>query len=101
MLSPHLENTLHRALTLASSYKHEYATLEHLLLALTEDPDAVAVMRGCRVDVNDLRSKLETYLNEEMEGLITHQPVDPQPTTGFQRVLQRAVSMCSLLGAKM
>ncbi len=91
MLSPNLEQTLHRALALANEYRHEYATLEHLLFALTEDPDALAVMRACNLDVRDLQERLETFLSGEMEGLITHKPVEPQPTTSFQRVLQRAV----------
>jgi len=91
MLSPHLEETLHRALALASEHRHEYASLEHLLLALTEDPDALAILRGCQVDVDDLRTQLEAYLTEELESIIASVPTDPQPTTGFQRVLQRAV----------
>ncbi len=91
MLSPHLEQTLHRALALAGEYRHEYATLEHLLFALTEDPDALAAMRACHLDVRDLQERLETFLSSEMDGLITHKPAEPQPTTSFQRVLQRAV----------
>jgi ATP-dependent Clp protease ATP-binding subunit ClpA len=91
MLSPHLEKTLHRALSLAAEFRHEYATLEHLLLALTEDPDALAVLRGCRADVGDLRNRLEEYLTQDLDSLVTRPGTDPQPTTGFQRVLQRAV----------
>ncbi len=91
MLSAHLENTLHRALELAGARRHEYATLEHLLLALTEDPDALAALRGCRVNVDDLRARLEAYLTEEMESIVNPRASDPQPSIGFQRVLQRAV----------
>lgn len=91
MLSPHLEKTLHRALALAGEHQHEYATLEHLLLALTEDPDALAVLRGCQVDIDALRTQLDEFIFEEMEEIVTTKPIDPQPTTGFQRVLQRAV----------
>jgi len=91
MLSPHLEKSLHRALALAGEHHHEYASLEHLLLALTEDPDALAVLRGCDVDVDDLRTQLESYLTEDLEAIVAPVPTDPQPTTGFQRVLQRAV----------
>ena len=58
MLSRNLEQTLHRALAMASTRNHEYATLEHLLLALTEDQDAVAVMRACGVDVEKLRREI-------------------------------------------
>jgi ATP-dependent Clp protease ATP-binding subunit ClpA len=91
MLSRHLEHSLHRALALAGERSHEFATLEHLLLALTEDPDAVAVLRACNVDVNRLRADLDGYLNEDMTSLVLDGNADPQPTAGFQRVLQRAV----------
>ncbi|MFA6279208.1 MAG: ATP-dependent Clp protease ATP-binding subunit ClpA [Bdellovibrionales bacterium] len=91
MLSPHLEDTLHRALTLASVHHHEYATLEHLLLALTEDPDALPVLTACAVDVGVLQASLDHYLEEELDVLITDQIVEPLPTMGFQRALQRAV----------
>jgi len=91
MLSRHLERSLHRALLLASERKHEFATLEHLLLALTEDPDAVAVMRACGVDMDRLRSDLCGYLDNEMTGLVVDSEDAPQPTAGFQRALQRAV----------
>ncbi len=91
MLSPHLERSLHRALALAGERRHEYATLEHLLLALTEDQDAVAVMRACSVSIDKLRGELVKYLDEELKSLVTEEDLDPQPTAGFQRVLQRAV----------
>ncbi len=91
MISHHLEDSLRRALEIASGYRHEYATLEHLLLALTEDPDAVAVMKGCHVDIDRLRTDLETYLLEELDVLVTDLVNEPQPTTGFHRALQRAV----------
>ena len=58
MLSRNLEETLHRALALANERRHEYATLEHLLLSLTEDQDAVAVLRACNVDMDHLRADL-------------------------------------------
>jgi ATP-dependent Clp protease ATP-binding subunit ClpA len=91
MLSRHLERSLHRALALAAERRHEYSTLEHLLLALTEDQDAVAVMRACGVSMDRLRADLGKYLDEELSSLITQDVVDPKPTAGFQRVLQRAV----------
>ncbi len=91
MLSPHLEDTLHRALTLASAHHHEYATLEHLLLALTEDPDALPVLAACAIDIGLLQASLDHYLEEELDVLITDQIVEPLPTMGFQRALQRAV----------
>ena len=90
MLSSNLEQSLHRALALANERHHEYATLEHLLLALTEDQDAVAVLRACGVDIDDLRRDLSNYIDEELASLITNRAEEAKPTAGFQRVLQRA-----------
>ncbi len=90
MLSRTLEETLHRALSYAKERRHEYATLEHLLLALTEDRDCVAVLRACAVEVDNLRSEVSGYLDEELENLVVERDGDPKPTSGFQRVLQRA-----------
>ena len=90
MLSPNLERTLHRALAFANERRHEYATLEHLLLALTEDQDAIAVLRACGVDMERLRADLSQYVDEELSGLIRRGGDDAKPTAGFQRVLQRA-----------
>ncbi len=86
-----LEETLHRALALANQQRHEYATLEHLLLALTEDNDAQAVLRACSVDVTVLKTQLVEYIESELENLVTAGSEDSKPTTGFQRVIQRAV----------
>ena len=90
MLSRNLEQSLHRALALANERRHEYATLEHLLLALAEDQDAVAVLRACGVDLDKLRAELIEYLDNELTNLITSRPDDAKPTAGFSRVLQRA-----------
>ena len=90
MLSRNLEQTLHRALAHANERRHEYATLEHLLLALTEDADAMAVLRACGVDLDRLRAELSDYLDNELANLITNRPDEAKPTAGFQRVLQRA-----------
>jgi ATP-dependent Clp protease ATP-binding subunit ClpA len=86
-----LEQSLHRALALANERHHEYATLEHLLLALIDDSDASAVMRACNVDLDKLRRSLVAYLESELENLITDGAEDSKPTAGFQRVIQRAV----------
>src|ERR1700723_236708 len=86
-----LEQSLHRALALANERHHEYATLEHLLLALIEDQDAAAVMRACNVDLDKLRRSLVAYLESELENLVTDGAEDSKPTAGFQRVIQRAV----------
>ncbi|MFM7346506.1 MAG: Clp protease N-terminal domain-containing protein, partial [Tagaea sp.] len=90
MLSRNLEQSLHRALALANERRHEYATLEHLLLALSEDQDAVAVLRACGVDLDKLRRDLAQYLDNELAGLVTSRGGEAKPTAGFQRVLQRA-----------
>ncbi len=90
MLSRNLEQTLHRALSLASERRHEYATLEHLLLGLAEDTDAATVLRACGVDLDKLKGDLTEFLDKELSGLATDRPGDPKPTAGFQRVVQRA-----------
>jgi ATP-dependent Clp protease ATP-binding subunit ClpA len=88
--SRNLEQSLHRALALANERHHEYATLEHLLLTLVDDPDAAVVMRACNVDIEKLRRGLVTYVESELEELVTDGPKDSKPTAGFQRTIQRA-----------
>ena len=90
MLSKNLEQSLHRALAHAIERRHEYATLEHLLLALTEDADAVAVLRACGIDLDDLRQNLTEFIDNEIPKLLSARTADPKPTAGFQRVVQRA-----------
>ena len=90
MLSRNLEQTLHRALSLASDRRHEYATLEHLLLGLTEDTDAASVLKACGLDLDKLKADLGEFLDKDLAGLATDRPGDPKPTAGFQRVVQRA-----------
>ncbi len=90
MLSRTLEKTLRRALALANARQHEYATLEHLLMALTEDQDAVAVMKACAVEIDKLRLGLTDFLDHELSGLVVDGVVDAKATAGFQRVIQRA-----------
>ncbi len=90
MLSRNLEQTLHRALSLASERRHEYATLEHLLLGLVDDTDAANVLRACGVDLDKLRGDLTEFLDKDLSGLATDRPGEPKPTAGFQRVVQRA-----------
>ncbi len=90
MLSKNLETTLHRALSYAAIKNHEFATLEHLLMALTEDQDAMAVLRSCGIVLEDLREQLNQYLDNELTYLINHKTDEAKPTTAFQRVLQRA-----------
>jgi len=86
-----LEKALHKALTYANDRAQEYATLEHLLLALTDDEDAASVMKACNVDLKVLQENLTDYIDTELSNLITGYNEDSKPTAGFQRVIQRAV----------
>ncbi|MGH1456485.1 MAG: ATP-dependent Clp protease ATP-binding subunit ClpA [Alphaproteobacteria bacterium] len=90
MLSRNLEQTLHRALAIANEKHHEYATLEHLLLALCSDQDAMAVLRACGLDLDDLSTSLLRYIENDLSSLINHESEESKPTNAFQRVLQRA-----------
>jgi ATP-dependent Clp protease ATP-binding subunit ClpA len=90
MLSANLEQTLHRALAYANERRHEYATLEHLLMALTEDQDALSVLRACGVNVEEIRADLVEYIDNQLTNLINAHVGDAKPTAAFQRVLQRA-----------
>ena len=90
MLSKNLEISLHRALALAKKYRHEYATLEHLLYALTDDPDAAAVMRGCGISMTDIKKNLSDFLENELTSLVVDEVEESRPTAGFQRVIHRA-----------
>ena len=86
-----LEETLHRAVAYANERQHEYATLEHLLLALIDDPDATGVMTACNVDLVALKTALTLYVDTDLAALATSDGEDAKPTAGFQRVIQRAV----------
>jgi ATP-dependent Clp protease ATP-binding subunit ClpA len=87
MLSKNLEATLNRALALATKYKHEYATCEHLLLALISDQDAEKILLSCNVQTAKLSMQLEDYLQQELAALINNSRTDARPTAGFQKVL--------------
>ena len=89
--SKSLESSLHRALEFANERNHEFATLEHLLAALIDDRDAAAVMRACNVDLDQLRVRVGEYLDTELGNLVHKGTAEAQPTTGFQRVIHRAV----------
>ena len=86
-----LEKALHRALALAASRKQELATLEHLLLSLTDDKDAIGVMKACGVNIEELKESLSDYIDHELANLITDNVTEAKPTASFQRVIQRAV----------
>lgn len=90
MLSKNLEVTLHKALDVARTSRHEYATLEHLLLALTDDADAIAVMRGVGVNIDELKRSLNDFMHQELSTLVVDHVDEARPTAGFQRVIHRA-----------
>ena len=90
-LSKNLEASLHRAVQYANVRHHEFATLEHLLLALVDDRDAAAVMRACSVDLEQLRARLIEYLDSELKPIVSKASRDAHPTNSFQRVVQRAI----------
>ena len=92
MFSATLERTLRNALSLASERRHEYATLEHLLLALTDDDDAVAVMRACGVDVKRIHEQVADFVDRELASLAVEGEDDARLTAGFQRTLHRAAA---------
>jgi len=86
-----LEAAIHNALGHANQRKHELATLEHLLLALLDEPDASRVMKACGVDLDKLQKTIVAFLDEELDALISDiDGSEAAPTTGFQRVIQRA-----------
>ncbi|WP_347092823.1 ATP-dependent Clp protease ATP-binding subunit ClpA [Sphingomonas parapaucimobilis] len=89
--APALETTLHKALEAATVRRHEYATLEHLLLALIDDDHASKVMEACHVDTGELKATVAQYLDTELDALKVEAATDPSPTSGFQRVVQRAI----------
>ena len=89
--SADLEDSLHRALGYANERGHEFATLEHLLLALIDDEDAAKVMQACNVELEELRGTLKEYVDTELNELVVDDEEDAKPTAGFQRVIQRAV----------
>ena len=86
-----LENSLHKALSIARDKKHEFSTLEHLLLAILEDEDATDVFKYCSIDIDILRDEIQGYLDNELRHIIIKDSDDVKPTTSFQRVIQRAV----------
>ncbi len=92
MLSENLEKTLYRAMELANIYRHEFATLEHLLLAMTEDRDVLFVLEACGVDITNLQKDLNDFIQNELDTIVAPKDKNPEtvPTAAFQRVIQRA-----------
>jgi ATP-dependent Lon protease len=97
-VSPTLEATKRRALDYANQRNHQYATLEHLLLALIDDADASAVMAARNADLGALKASLLNYLDNELKNLVIEQGADAKPTAAFERVAQRAALYAHGLG---
>ncbi|WP_035994272.1 glyoxalase superfamily protein [Bradyrhizobium sp. WSM1253] len=99
--STELEITLQRALGYADARKHQYTTLEHLLLALTNDANASKVMQACDVDLAALQKSLTDYIDNELIAIVVETgtiPGESRPTAAFQRVMQRAISHAEQIG---
>ncbi len=91
MIAQELEVSLHMAFVEARQARHEFITVEHLLLALLDNPSAAEVLRACAVNIDDLRKTLSNFINDNTPTVPGTSEVDTQPTLGFQRVIQRAI----------
>ena len=101
MISDNLEKTIKRAISYANDRQQEYVTLEHLLLALIEDKDALEVLNACNVDLNNLKISLIKYLDSELKNITSASSQEAEPSASFQRVLQRtATNVYSNTGKK-
>src|SRR5215216_2873712 len=100
MIAQELEVSLHMAFVEARQKQHEFITVEHLLLAMLDNPSAAEVLKACGVDLDELRGVLSDFINEHTPRLAPHSDADTQPTQGFQRVIQRAVLHVQGVGKK-
>src|SRR5256885_497203 len=91
MIAQELEVSLHMAFVEARQQRHEFITVEHLLLALLDNPSAAEVLRACSANIDDLRSALSNFIKDNTPQVAGSDEVDTQPTLGFQRVIQRAI----------
>jgi ATP-dependent Clp protease ATP-binding subunit ClpA len=91
MIAQELEVSLHMAFVEARQQRHEFITVEHLLLALLDNPSAAEVLRACAANIEDLRKSLSGFIRENTPTVGGTEEVDTQPTLGFQRVIQRAI----------
>ncbi len=91
MIAQELEVSLHMAFVEARQQRHEFITVEHLLLALLDNPSAAEVLRACSANIDDLRSSLANFIKDNTPQVAGTDEVDAQPTLGFQRVIQRAI----------
>jgi len=100
MIAQELEVSLHMAFVEARQKQHEFITVEHLLLAMLDNPSAAEVLKACGVDLEELRGVLTDFINEHTPRLPPHSDADTQPTQGFQRVIQRAILHVQSSGKK-
>jgi ATP-dependent Clp protease ATP-binding subunit ClpA len=100
MIAQELEVSLHMAFVEARQKQHEFITVEHLLLAMLDNPSAAEVLKACGVDIEELRGVLTDFINEHTPRLSPHSDADTQPTQGFQRVIQRAILHVQSSGKK-
>ncbi|MBP6095311.1 MAG: ATP-dependent Clp protease ATP-binding subunit ClpA [Methyloversatilis sp.] len=100
MIAQELEVSLHMAFVEARQKRHEFITVEHLLLALLDNPSAAEVLRACAVNIDDLRKELAAFINEHTPVVDGSEEIDTQPTLGFQRVIQRAILHVQSSGKK-
>src|ERR1700720_2630432 len=100
MIAQELEVSLHMAFVEARQKQHEFITVEHLLLAMLDNPSAAEVLKACGVDLDELRGVLTDFINEHTPRLSPHTDADTQPTQGFQRVIQRAILHVQSSGKK-
>ena len=91
MIAQELEVSLHMAFVEARQQRHEFITVEHLLLALLDNPSAAEVLRACSANIDDLRKSLTNFIKDNTPQVAGTDDVDTQPTLGFQRVIQRAI----------
>ncbi|WP_026224593.1 ATP-dependent Clp protease ATP-binding subunit ClpA [Methyloversatilis thermotolerans] len=100
MIAQELEVSLHMAFVEARQKRHEFITVEHLLLALLDNPSAAEVLRACAVNIDELRKELSAFINEHTPVVDGSEEIDTQPTLGFQRVIQRAILHVQSSGKK-
>jgi len=100
MIAQELEVSLHMAFVEARQKRHEFITVEHLLLALLDNPSAAEVLRACAANVEELRRELTNFINEHTPKVESEEEIDTQPTLGFQRVIQRAILHVQSSGKK-
>ena len=100
MIAQELEVSLHMAFVEARQKRHEFITVEHLLLALLDNPSAAEVLRACAANIDELRKELTTFINEHTPKVDGEEEIDTQPTLGFQRVIQRAILHVQSSGKK-